>query len=163
MIFRFLKPGGAIQLLEREPTFVDPPQQSAMRRHEKIFEKMHQKKGINGDCAKALPALLEQAGFVDISDDVKILPIGKKWGEEGEVGVGTFSGAYLNMGPVVVEEGLVESAAEYEALIGDLKEEWDREGAQVAGHMICARKPLVKVKPQSGSNVTNSFLGRCRL
>jgi len=141
-IFRVLKPGGVVQLAEREPTFVSSRADSAMRAHDETSDKMFRTLGLNYNCAKELPGMLAAAGFVGVSDEVKINPIGKKWGEDGESGARCYGGAYENMGPVLVEEGLVGSAAEYRELLSELRKEWDEEGAQVASHMICAMKPF---------------------
>jgi len=140
-MFRVLKPGGVVQLAEREPTYVRSREGSAMRRHDETFDRMYRTLGFNHMCATDLPGMLEEAGFVNVSDDVKMNPIGKKWGEDGESGVRCYVGAYENMGPVLVEEGLVGSASEYDELLSELRREWNDEGNRVATHMICAMKP----------------------
>ncbi|KLO06580.1 S-adenosyl-L-methionine-dependent methyltransferase, partial [Schizopora paradoxa] len=129
-MFRVLKPGGVVQLAEREPTYMSARVGSAMARHDELFDRMYKTLGFNHMCATDLPGMLEAAGFTNISDDTKINPIGRKWGEDGECGARIYGGAYENMGPVLVEEGLVGSAAEYEGLLSDLRKEWGEEGGQ---------------------------------
>jgi len=141
-MFRVLKPGGVVQVAEREPTHVSSRVGSAMRAHDETFDRMYRTLGFNHKCATELPGMLAAAGFVDLSDEVKINPIGKRWGEDGESGARCYGGAYENMGPVLVEEGLVGSAAVYEELLSELRKEWDEEGGQVVCHMICAMKPF---------------------
>ncbi|KLO06578.1 S-adenosyl-L-methionine-dependent methyltransferase [Schizopora paradoxa] len=141
-IFRILKPGGSVQLIERDSFFTNSPEGSAMARHDELLKKMYSTLGFNYYCAAELPGMLEEAGFINVSAETKPNPIGKKWGDDGESGVRVYGGAYANMGPMLVEEGLVGSAAEYGELLAELRKEWDEEGAQVAFHIICAERPV---------------------
>lgn len=146
-MFRVLKPGGVVQLAEREPGYVlpdgaVPAAGCAMQVQEDLFMHMYTKKGFNRRCGLELPAMLEAAGFVDVSSEEKLTPLGRKWGKDGETGVRTWGGALENMGYAAINDGLVSSEAEYEKLLSDLRQEWDDERPQIRCRMICARKPL---------------------
>jgi len=141
-IYRVLKPGGCVQLVEREPGYITDEPRAAMRWQEDVFEEMYKQKGFNRRCALDLPAMLESAGFVDIRSEQKLTPIGKRWGEDGEKGALAYGGAFRNMGYATVQIGLVGSEAEFEKNLSDLHREWEEDGAQIACRIICARKPF---------------------
>lgn len=141
-IYRVLKPGGSVQFVEREPGYVTDEPGPAMKWQEGVFEEMYRMKGFNRRCALDLPAMLEDAGFVDVQSERKLTPIGKCYGEGGEMGVIAYGGAFRNMGYAAVQSGLVSSEVEFERNLADLHGEWEKEGAQIACRIVCARKPL---------------------
>jgi len=141
-IYRVLKPGGSVQLVEREPGFIADAPRDAMQWQDDLFAKMYKQKGFNRRCALDLPAMLEEAGFIDIRSERKLTPIGKRWGQDGENGVLAYGGAFRNMGYAAVQAGLIDSEAEFEKKLSELHKEWEEDGAQIACRIICARKPL---------------------
>lgn len=132
-----------MQFVEREPGYVDKEYGPAATWQEDVFEELYKLKGFNRRCALDLPAILEDAGFVDIRSERKLTPLGTRYGEEGEMGVIAYGGAMRNMGYAAVQSGLVASKEEFERKLSELHQEWEEEGAQIACRIVCARKPLV--------------------
>lgn len=141
-IFRVLKPGGRVQLCELDPRYPleKPP---ALARHSEILLQGANKRGLLRYCAKELPGMLQNAGFVDVVDDAKPCPVGKPLGEWGERGAtGGPAGAWWNMKDALVQQGTVGSAKEYEDLLDQIVKEWDEKGIYLVSRMICATKPI---------------------
>lgn len=140
-IFRVLKPGGKVQLCELDPRY--PLEKApALAKHGELLLQGANKRGLLRYCARELPGMLRDAGFVKVTDEGKPCPVGKPFGEWGEEGAKGPAGAWWNMKDALVEQGSVSSAKEYDDLLDEMKREWDEKGIYLVARMICATKPL---------------------
>ncbi|KLO11733.1 S-adenosyl-L-methionine-dependent methyltransferase [Schizopora paradoxa] len=138
-IYRVVKPGGAVQLIEIDMRFPTPETPVSVRIRDvkwKGFNALGLDYGITG----RLPDLLEDAGFVDVVDEVRRMPLGKSWGEIGMQGTNVVGGAFRNLYGSIAKAGAAETHEEYEGLIDKLVTEWDAHGSNYPCH-VCARKP----------------------
>ncbi|KLO06586.1 S-adenosyl-L-methionine-dependent methyltransferase [Schizopora paradoxa] len=138
--YRVLKPGGAVQLIEidlRSPTPETPISVQTRDAKWKAFDTLGLDYGVAGNLAK----LLESAGFVEVVDEIRRLPLGKTWGEIGVQGTISIGGAFRNASESLVKAGALSSNEEYESLMDKLEAEWDLHGTSYACNVVCARKP----------------------
>lgn len=139
-IYRVLKPGGAVQLIEMDslsPTPVTPMTSQIIKRTSEVCDRLGLQLGIAG----SLAALAKATGFVDIVDETRRLPLGKTWGEIGLQGTFAVAGAYRSTGGMMVKAGAFASKEEHERLVNQIVEEWDVHGTHYPCKVICARKP----------------------
>lgn len=141
-IFRVLKPGGVVQLVERECICPTNIKAGPIKQYYDLFEGLYKKKGLLRNCALEIPQMAKKAGFREITCERKICPVGKKYGEAGSMGVRTWGGAYRNLGIAVVRDGYMASAEEYERMVEGIESLWDRDGEEIGCRITCARKPL---------------------
>lgn len=141
-MFRVLKPGGSVQLVELNPYWPRGAGRSACEQAEALHETGHKKRGLARDCALRIPGWLEQAGFTDIRADGKNSPMGKKWGKTGVLGSNSLGVAFENMRGAFVREGLV-TEEKYDELMEKVRKEFDDcDSMNFVFQVICARKPL---------------------
>ncbi|KLO08432.1 S-adenosyl-L-methionine-dependent methyltransferase [Schizopora paradoxa] len=140
-MYRVLKPGGAIQLIEMEPRFPVPetPKTSQIM---KVTKEATDGLGLHIYVAENLAELTKGAGFVDIVDETKRLPLGKSWGEIGLQGAVAIGGAYRNTGALLVKNGICSSREAHDRLVDDVLKEWDEYGTHFPCKLVCARKPV---------------------
>ncbi|KLO06582.1 S-adenosyl-L-methionine-dependent methyltransferase [Schizopora paradoxa] len=139
-MYRTLKPGGAVQLIEmdaRNPV----PETPATARVRDIVGGVYDAHGLNSGIAEDLAGLLKSAGFVDVLSEKKQMPVGRMFGEIGMQGSLSIGGALRNMGSFVVKSGL-STEEEYTGLVEKVKEDWDTHGVQFSCRIAMARKPL---------------------
>ena len=145
-IFRVLKPGGAVQLIELDfPNWPKATQADRMR--DEITEILTKKKGLMYDCASKLPQMLRKAGFMEIQTETKLMPVGRNSGEYGPLGRDGFVGAFRAMKQRFIEANgfqYMRSDIDYEQIMDALAKEWDeaRFGQYLPAILVCARKPL---------------------
>ncbi|RPD53166.1 S-adenosyl-L-methionine-dependent methyltransferase [Lentinus tigrinus ALCF2SS1-7] len=140
-IHRVISPGGWVQLGELSDWKAGP----VTARFRTIFETLFKSKGLKVDCAERLPDMLRDAGFVDVHEEVKSLPLGAWAGQDGldarNVWIGTarvFKGAVLKEGGL----GLVSGEDEMDELIREMEKEWDStHGAFIQYHVMWGQKP----------------------
>ncbi|KLO08431.1 S-adenosyl-L-methionine-dependent methyltransferase [Schizopora paradoxa] len=139
-IYRVVKPGGAIQLMEADFRFPTPetPVQVQVR---DLLWKSFESLGLDMTISGNLPTMLKDAGFVDIVDEIRRAPLGKTWGEIGMQGTISVAGGLRNACGSMMKAGVVGSNEDYESLIDRLEEEWDVHGHNYLCHVVCARKP----------------------
>lgn len=142
-LFRVLKPGGTVQLVEMAPDHPVPETPVVLQVGE-VVRKTFDAFGLHFDIAENLPDLLLAAGFVDIVPEKKQLPVGRLWGEIGMQGKLSIGGAIRNMTGPVVKSKACASEEEYNALLEKNEEEWDTHGTQYWCRVVLARKPVVK-------------------
>jgi len=138
-IYRVLKPGGAVQLIEMNPRF-PVPETPAVGQVRDIVHKMYEAKGLQVDVAESLAVLLHSAGFVDVVSEKKQMPVGRLWGEIGMQGSLSIGGALRNMASFIVKSGVYASEEEYVGLVDKALEEWNVHGVQYPCRIVCARK-----------------------
>jgi len=139
-IYRVLKPGGAVQLIEMDPRFPVPETPVNVQIRDATW-KASDLLGLHFGVAGSLSDLLQAAGFVDIVDETRRMPLGKSWGEIGVQGTLSIAGGFRNVSGVIEKTGLFSSKEEYERLTDKLSEEWDVHGNHYPCKVVCARKP----------------------
>jgi len=140
-MYRVLKPGGTVQLIEMDPRFPVPETPTASQARE-IMRKVFDAHGLELGVVVQLAALLHAAGFVDVVSEKKQMPMGKLWGEIGMQGSSSLGGAMRNIATSVARSGAAASEEEYRELVGKIETEWDVHGNQYPGQIAVARKPL---------------------
>lgn len=139
-IYRVLKPGGAVQLIEMDP-YSPTPTTSITSQIIKSTSEACEMLGLQIGIAGSLADLVKATGFVDVVDETKRLPLGKTWGEIGLQGTLAIGGAYRSASGMMVKTGAFASKEEHERLINKLVEEWDVHGTHYSCKVVCARKP----------------------
>lgn len=135
-----LKPGGAIQLVELDP-FHPVPETPIVSYYRGIEEAGFDVGGLLHDTTTKLHNMLLAVGFVDINTETKPTPVGKMWGEIGAQGTAAYGGAMRKIAKLCMRAGSIRSDEEYDELMDKLEQEWDEQGTQYHGAIICARKP----------------------
>ena len=140
-IFRILKPGGRVLLVEKDlPRFAMGSVDQQVKRY---LEQLWAHFGLMFDCAEQLPRMLKDAGLTVISSEKRYGPTGRAWGKWGEYGKMSNSGAFKSMTSAMVKAGIVSSTVEYEQLMENLVKEWDEgDGVQFTYRIVYAQKPL---------------------
>lgn len=138
-IFRVLKPGGSVQIMELDLSWPQGDHADAIM----PIKKLYSSNGFMWDSPAHILDWLRAAGFTDVKIDEKNGPVGKRWGKLGAVGTAITAGAVRNMGFMFVKLGLVPSLAEVNERMDRIESEWDeRQGMHYVYHVICAKKPL---------------------
>lgn len=139
-IYRVLKPGGTTQIFEVDMCLLTPETPINVKIRDATW-KASSALGLRYDAARSLPDWVRAAGFVDVVDETKRLPLGKQWGEIGMQGTQCLAGGFRNASGVLVKAGAFATEEEFEDLIDRLMEEWDEHGNQYYCKVVCARKP----------------------
>ncbi|EJD00022.1 uncharacterized protein FOMMEDRAFT_53200, partial [Fomitiporia mediterranea MF3/22] len=147
-MFRVLKPGGTIQLMEicnYGSLHVPLEKLPATKKvDELIIATLNHKNLLGKACGRALPRMLEETGFSDVQVEDHQLPLGKQWGEIGIRGTRLRDVLLHGFGKTLLAEGglgLFKSQAEIDEAIGKAKKEWDdTPGVFVYFHCITAKK-----------------------
>lgn len=142
-MFRVLKPGGTVQIVEIDPFWPQGPGYTSGDKARAMHFELFRRKGLKRDCIYHVPTWLKEAGFADIRVDENNCPLGKKWGAIGVEGANTVGAATRSMGAAAAKEGLVKTKAEYDELMAEVGREWDEcKGMNYVFHVVRARKPL---------------------
>ena len=141
-LFRVLKPGGSIQLLEHisEAKNAGP----AWIRILGFVDELFSKRGLIPDCPLQLPGMLKEAGFIDVVAEKRHYPIGQAGGELGKLASDTIIDGCHNLMNKIGEDGRMSNAkSELETLMWEAKKDWDGPECMMGtAWMICAKKPL---------------------
>ena len=140
-IYRVLKPGGVAQFVEREWTCPEELRYGPIQTYYDFLEVTFNERGLVIQCASSIPKLAEKAGFVNIKDERKVMPVGKRFGEMGEMGRRVTIGAFRNFREILVGGSHI-SESEYEELVNGVERVWDEKGEEIGCRIICAYKPL---------------------
>jgi hypothetical protein len=112
-----------------------------------MFRRVTDSRNLYVDCAYDMPKMLEEAGFVDIRSESRMLLLGKWAGEIGVANATNHVGVLRGFKTPVLEAGgfgCVTSEAEYDELLNGLEKEWDEiPGSEMQFFVFWARKPLV--------------------
>ncbi|KAF7322405.1 hypothetical protein HMN09_00018500 [Mycena chlorophos] len=147
-IFRVVRPGGWVQLLEMAP--IDAKIEQGSRPYtEKLTAILHSvmtARKLYLNVAHDLPKLLADAGFVDIQRDSRFQKVGKTPGEDDTESKNNTIGIFRGIKTPVLKAGgfgLVSSEEEYEALLEGFGREWDGLPPQDQEIIVVwGRKPL---------------------
>lgn len=142
-IYRVLKPGGWVQLLEMQGWTSGP----ALAKHTDLLFEFSDDVGIMyRDIAKRLPDFLEESGFANIHQDPRGTPLGAWAGTDGVDGKEVLMGVLEGLKTPILRKGgygIIESETEYDALLKEISEELDNTPGSVAKWtMFWAQKPL---------------------
>ncbi|KAF9563390.1 S-adenosyl-L-methionine-dependent methyltransferase [Agrocybe pediades] len=137
---RVLTPGGWVQLDEVGSWKAGP----TTAFHQTLVQQLFRAKGLVLDCATYIPAMLEQAGFVNISVQERSIPLGKWAGNHGADGAANFIGVFRAMKTPILKAGglgFVQSEAEFDTLLDKVEREWDQtKGAEIKFYIFSAQK-----------------------
>ncbi|KAL5480493.1 hypothetical protein ACEPAI_1763 [Sanghuangporus weigelae] len=130
-LFRVLKPGGAVQLIEfgeyGSSCDIDALPATKAAYNFGIF--LYNKRGLLGnECGRRLPSLLAEAGFYDVQVKIHQLPIGKRCGEIGVRGAQNWASVLRSFGEVCLEEGGLSGCSSQDAVdakVDRAQKEWN--------------------------------------
>lgn len=147
-MYRVLKPGGWVQLVENIGWVNQAPM---LEIYTRLWQNMLKAKGIEGTWPKGADLwkkMVEDAGFVDIRVERYDTPVGKWAGADGEYVKNNIIGLLSGMKELVVQNdgfSVVAGGEEgYERWLEGLAEEMDSEEVkpELEHVLICARKPV---------------------
>ena len=140
-MFRVLKPGGHVFLLEMDlPSYATGPVAAQVK---DCMERLWEYFGLMFDCSVQMPRMLKEAGFTVVSAEKRYGPAGKPWGKWGEYGKISNCGALESMTSYMVKAGIMPNEAEYKRLLDNLVKEWaESDGVQYIYRVVLAQKPL---------------------
>ncbi|KAJ7267775.1 S-adenosyl-L-methionine-dependent methyltransferase [Mycena rebaudengoi] len=128
-IHRVLQPGGWVQLCESTGWIEgEYPNKPCMERLVTMFRCLTNSRNIYMDCARDIPKMLDEAGFVDIQFKSRSPKLGKWAGELGVATRITHLGVLRGLKTPILNAGgygYVTSEAEYDALLDGVEREWD--------------------------------------
>ncbi|KAJ7172243.1 S-adenosyl-L-methionine-dependent methyltransferase [Mycena filopes] len=128
-IYRVLRPDGWIQIDESTPWYeAEYPGKPCMEKLTALYRCVARARNLYVDCTDDIPAMLAQAGFVDIRSEVGVQKMGKWAGEVGVANRTNHIGVLRGLKTPVLQAGgfgYVSSEAEYDALLEGLEKEWD--------------------------------------
>ncbi|KAH9934326.1 uncharacterized protein B0H18DRAFT_1082848 [Fomitopsis serialis] len=141
-MMRTLVPGGWVQLGEVGSWKAGP----TTEKHIALVQTLFKAKGLVLDCARYIPDMLRDLGFVHVSVEERTIPLGS-WA--GDVGVGArnnFIGVFRGMKTPILNAGglgVVDSEAEFDSLLDGVEMEWNETvGAEIRFYVFSAQKPL---------------------
>ncbi|KAF5368378.1 hypothetical protein D9758_002469 [Tetrapyrgos nigripes] len=145
-LFRVLKPGGRLQLLEASIEHWHARPGSADHKMECMGRRLYKKHSLFEDLSSKMSPLLSAVGFREVTVDLKGIPVGPEAGNAGREGSETLSLAMSQLKGIVMQYsglGVVGSEEEFDHIVCEQKREWD-EGVNTLGltyFISCARKP----------------------
>ncbi|KAH7909805.1 S-adenosyl-L-methionine-dependent methyltransferase [Hygrophoropsis aurantiaca] len=101
-IYRILKPGGWVELVECAMTFVVGPHTKKLMA---IIEKLAALRGLLRDPKTDIPALLHTKKFVSVHCDTFPLPVNRESGEDGIIGNNNTVNVYAGMKVPILKAG----------------------------------------------------------
>lgn len=143
-LYRVLAPGGWIQLGEVGEWYAGPK----TAHHRRLMRAVFESRELLLDVSKQIPEFLSDAGFVEIHEEKRTMPLGSWQGTYGTDVRNNYSGAFratktptLNAGGF----GYVKTEEEFDRLLDEVVQEWDdTEDAGVIFHIFYARKPIIQ-------------------
>lgn len=149
-IFRALKPGGWVELVETSGRI--PHVGPCSIKLESMKFALYAHKNLLVDHKKQLNGLLVGAGFVDINCIDHPVPIGESAGEHGLDARTNFTDVVSAMKTPMLNAGgfgLVVTEEEFEQDIINMKEEWKQSDGTIEVFTYYAQKPLVNYSAHS--------------
>ncbi|KAF5392908.1 hypothetical protein D9757_001061 [Collybiopsis confluens] len=142
-LFRVLKPGGWLELVEIELQSYQLCFGPCSSKVQSLVLKMYPEKGVLIDLAQHLPSILEESGFVDVQCGMRKTLVGS-----GEYGYSSseLANFFRSLKRDVVSGGgygFVGSEEEYEEILHGAQSEWENhsEEGSITLFTILARKP----------------------
>ncbi|KAF8125678.1 S-adenosyl-L-methionine-dependent methyltransferase [Mycena galopus ATCC 62051] len=128
-IYRVLRPGGWVQLGEWIPWIEGGnPDKPCTEKIVSLTRCLTKSRNLYVDCALHMPAMLEQAGFVDVKAEGRMLRMGKWGGEDGIATAINHAAIFRGMKTPLLQAGgygKVAKESEYDALMEGMEKEWD--------------------------------------
>jgi len=109
-----------------------------------LLEEIMRDKQFLFHCPIQVPAMLQQAGFIDIHSECRMVPLGRSAGQDGIDGSTDLAAiADALKTPILRAAGYghVHSEEEYDAMVLGAKEEWLSSDAEFPFYAIYAQKP----------------------
>jgi hypothetical protein len=97
------------------------------------------------DCQILIPAMLQEAGFINVHSERRMVPLGRSAGQDGIDGSTNFASSSSALKTPILRAagyGHVHSEEEYDAMVSGAKEEWLSNDAEVPFYTIYAQKPM---------------------
>ncbi|KAF5319689.1 hypothetical protein D9619_008883 [Psilocybe cf. subviscida] len=145
-IHRVLAPGGWVQLCEVDPVS-DMGAGVHTRTFIELFKELARRSGMDLTSADRIPALLVDAGFVDVTVDRRLTTLGPFGGELGVRAGRNALDVWKGMKkPILGLGGLgyLRDEGEFDAMMNNIEREWNEmSGGEFSWHTIIARKPLL--------------------
>lgn len=113
-----------------------------------------QKRELLLDCGEHLPALLHEAGFVDVQKKAVKVRLGDAGGVQGLKAAACRIGAFRGMRDSVLIDGgygIIDSPEEFDDLLNHVREEWENNECYAIYYTITALRPVsaFRAPPQS--------------
>lgn len=141
-IYQALRHGGWVQLLESGLWQAG----ESVRTISDLVEKLLVSRSMRFDIAVALPSLLHDAGFTNITVEKRDIRVGKWAGQTGADARDNIMMLFRALKTPILRSGgfgVVSSEGDFDDLLDSVKKEWDNHiGAQWTVHMFCAQKPV---------------------
>ncbi|KAJ7574879.1 S-adenosyl-L-methionine-dependent methyltransferase [Mycena floridula] len=146
-IYRVLKPGGWVQLAEAAAWMEgEYPGKPCMQKLIAMHRRLTTARNVYIECARGIPDMLAQAGFVDIHIEGRVPCMGKWAGEQGIQNRDNHIGIFRGQKTPILEAGgfgFISTEVEYDELVAGMEKEWDEvPGTSQAFYIFWARKPL---------------------
>jgi SAM-dependent methyltransferase len=148
-IHRVLRPGGWVQLGESSTWGGEHPGKPCLEKLTAMVRSIASSRNLNLDCAKDMPKMLADAGFVEVQSESRMQRVGKWNGESGVANrinqVALFK-SYKT--PVLKAGGIgyVSSEEESDLRLEGVEREWDEiPGTEKEFFIFLAKKPLVQL------------------
>ena len=145
-LYRVLKPGGALQLVDFRAHF---PFGEGLQKTEELRQMSRallEKRGQLPDCGNRLPQFALDAGFAEVKENIRNAPIGKSWGRIGEAGSENFRRVLHGFASAAMAEGglgMYSSEDELHEVVEAASKEWEStDGLFFEFTIVTARKPL---------------------
>jgi hypothetical protein len=139
-MYRVLQPGGWVQLTEHG-WYIGGPKTSA---YQEEFRLLHDEIGLWWGITKALPSLLQDAGFEEIRMIERKMPLGEKWG--GKIGgmvKHSQQGVQRALNRKMVESGRL-GEEEIGGMWEEVEKEWEERECWSVINTYIGRKPEAK-------------------
>jgi hypothetical protein len=146
-IHRVTAPGGWVQLCEVDPVSYMGGSNSGVhtQRFIELFKELARRSGKDLTCANRIPALLADAGFVDVMVDKRLTTLGPLGGEVGVMAGRNALDVWKGMKkPILGLGGLgyVRNEGEFDAMMDNIEREWSKtSGGEFSWYTIIAKKP----------------------
>ncbi|KAF7790921.1 hypothetical protein EIP86_001879 [Pleurotus ostreatoroseus] len=141
-MYRVITPGGWLQLGEVGSWQAGP----VTVEHIALLLALFKSRGLVLDVYKHIPKMMREAGFIDVYEEERPLPLGMSAGQYGINVRDNFMGVFRGMKIPTLKAGgfgFVSTEEEYDALMASLEQEWDEtSGAHFKFFIICGRKPF---------------------
>ncbi|KAJ0163237.1 hypothetical protein CTA2_3296 [Colletotrichum tanaceti] len=154
-----LIPGQGVVQLTEVLTPADNPG-AAQEQFQVLLSSIGQKRQLLLDCGEHLPALLSDAGFVDITKRTVKVRLGSAGGLKGVEAAACRSGAFRGMRDSVLLDGgygVVNGPEEFDKLVNQVMAEWETNECYAFYYTITARRPALS--PSAPALPSSSSLG----
>jgi len=139
---RVVTAGGWVELVEITGNFPQVGPHST--KLSLLCEEFMREKQFLFDCPIQIPDMLEEAGFIDVRSERRMVHLGRSVGQDGIDGSINFASAYVALKTPILRAGgygYVQSEEEYDALVFGAKEEWLSGDVDFPFYVIYAQKP----------------------